>query len=236
MKIRNNQSPDLSQNLSSNTLFHFTKSFDKLASILKDGFKLSFVAEVLPRRSLKEKSLYYIAPMVCFCDIPLGGVKVHLQRYGSYGLGIHKTFCKHAKINPVFYIHNYRTFNYILPESILDPSSIVPYIKKYYGMNIRKKESFRFYNEREWRYVKSKKVEILDWNRDQILNRCDELNQNSPHYLSFDHTYVEYIIIKNKSEISKMVDFIDGHMKGTDQEKKILYTKIITATRIKYDF
>ncbi len=229
-----NESPGLSQNLSSNTLFHFTKSFDRLKNILINGFKLSYVLEILPKKTQKGKSLCYIAPMVCFCDIPLGTVKVHLRRYGNYGLGIHKNFCKRANINPVFYIHSSKTFNYILPEPIGNFSLVIPYIKKY--REETKRGKFKLYNEREWRYVKSKEAEILNEDMGHIRKRCAELNKGPVHYLSVRPDYVEYIIVENKSEISKAIDFINENITIPEQEKKILYTKIISATRIKYDF
>lgn len=236
MIIKKKKFLDLSQNISSNTLFHFTKSFERLAAILRDGFKLSHVPEILPKKTPEGELLYYIAPMVCFCDIPLGGVKVHLRRYGNYGLGIHKSFCMHTNMNPVFYIYDSKAFNSILPEPLRNFSSIIPYVKKYYGKNVKKNENFRFYNEREWRYVKSKEVRILHGDINKIINKCYELDQNPTQYLSFNPSNVEYIILENKSEIYKMVEFIDAYIEISDKEKKILSTKIITATRIKNDF
>lgn len=235
MITKKKKTSDLSQNISSNTLFHFTKSFAILKNIIKKGFKITYVPEVI-KKIHEDKLLYYIAPMICFCDIPLGGVKVHLQRYGNYGLGIHKNFCKHEKINPVFYIYNYRTLNYILPEPKLNTNSIIPYIKKYYGENVKRKETFRFYNEREWRYVASKEVTVSSGDKAQILKRCYELDQKPERYLKFSPNDVEYIIVENKSEITKMIDVIDESIGITSQEKKLLHTKIISATRIKYDF
>jgi hypothetical protein len=198
-----------------------------------NGFKISYVLEAIPKKTRKEKA-YYIAPMVCFCDIPLSGVKAHLLKYGNYGLGIHKDICKQEIINPVFYIHNSRVFNYILPEPMCNFSSIIPYIKKYYEES--EKGKFRLYDEREWRYVVSKEVEILNGDKVPFIEKSYKLNQNPPHYLRFNPNVVEYIIVENKTEITKMVDFIDRNMNIAEQEKKMLYTKIITTTRIKNDF
>ncbi len=236
MAASTKKSADLSQNLSSNTLFHFTNSFEKLKSILRNGFRLSYVPEVLPKKIQKDMSVCYIVPMICFCDIPLGGVKVHLQRYGSYGLGIHKNFCKRANINPVFYIHDSRVFNNIIPEPMINSSSVIPYLKKYSGKNIKKNSIFRFYNEREWRHVDGSKTEMIHADEERIRKRCRELNKNATTFLLFNPDDIEYIIVENKSEVIKIIDFIDKCMKASEQDKKILYTKVISATRVRYDF
>lgn len=236
MIIKTAKSTDLSQNLSSNALFHFTNSLDRLKEILKNGFRLFYAPEILPKKTPEGKFWYYVAPMVCFCDIPLGGVKVHLQRYGNYGLGVHKNFCLNVNINPVFYIYGNRALNSIFPESIHSFTSIIPYIKQYSGKTVKRKGNFRFYNEREWRYVKSKELKMLQGNEDEILKKCYDLNKNPVRTLVVNHENIEYIIVENKSEILAMVEFIDANIGVTEKEKRLLSTKIISANRIKYDF
>lgn len=230
---KDNASLSFSENISSNSIFHFTNSFENLKSILKKGFKISYVSEKLFVSPVE--SLFYIAPMVCFCDIPLGGIKAHLSRYGDFGLGIHKSYCKMKKINPVFYIYRASTFNHIFPDISLKYATIIPYIKRYYGTNITGKGPLRFYNEREWRYIEKDKIEILN-ESNLVKKKCEELNKNINHYLDFGLDKVEYIIVKNKTLLSTMVNFIDGELEIDQQEKKILYTKIISSTRIKNDF
>jgi hypothetical protein len=168
--------PKISQNLSSNTLFHFTRSLGILMGILQSGFKLTFVPELLPKKAPNGESLYYVVPMVCFCDIPLGGIKVHLEEYGNYGLGVHKKICQVKNINPVFYIHNCRTFDAIFPNTIEDSTSVIPYVKEYSGNSVKKDKVVRFYNEREWRHVDTGKMQILQGDRDRALKVCKGLN------------------------------------------------------------
>ncbi|MDO8741182.1 MAG: abortive infection system antitoxin AbiGi family protein [Candidatus Woesearchaeota archaeon] len=182
------------------------------------------------------KDSFYIAPMVCFCDIPLGGVKVHLQRYGDYGIGIHKNFCESKNINPVFYIHSHSAFNFILPKPLVKFASVIPYVKRYRGEDLKRKDEVRFYNEREWRYVEKDEVRMLRENRDSVKNICFVLNQKYNKYLRFALNAIEYIIVGRKVELIQMVNFIEKSIEANEQEKKILYTKIIYATRIKNDF
>jgi len=220
-----NKPSKISQNLSSNTLFHFTKNIDNVKDILKNGFRVSEVVETLPGAKKSEK-MYYSAPMVCFCDIPLSGIKLHIQKFGDYGLGIHKNICKQENINPVFYIHNYKVLDSILPKSSEQPNPIIAYIKKYRELE------FRRYDEREWRYVKSSEIRIYD---KRSLDLKESLRTEGC-FLKPGLEKIEYIIVRNKNEITEMIDFIDEGLKISEEMKKILYTKIISATRIKNDF
>jgi hypothetical protein len=55
--------------------------------MLRDGIKPRYVFERLPY-----KEYHYIVPVKCFCDIPLGKIKSHLEWFGNYGLGIKRSF------------------------------------------------------------------------------------------------------------------------------------------------
>jgi hypothetical protein len=96
-----------------NTLFHFCRSdkkdrmdsFDKLKSILKNGF---FPRYSLENVSAISKSTDRIAfPFVSFCDIPSGRLKEHNEFYGYHGIGMNKAnWGLGGKINPVIYINS----------------------------------------------------------------------------------------------------------------------------------
>lgn len=227
---KKSKSTNLSETISSNVLFHFTDSPKKLENILTEGFRAPYVLEQLPR-----KSLFYIAPMVCFCDIPLGGIKVHLNRYGNYGLGIHKTFCRKGTINPVFYLHNPTIFNQLFHESGMEQKKTTPYLKRYYGKNLKTNEEIRFYNEREWRHVAEGEVQLFSEEKDAKEKR-DAKNEKGNYYLKFALDKIEYIIVENNSEIRSMLNFISERLGKNSREKKMLYTKLLSSVRIKNDF
>ncbi len=222
---------EISENISSGTLFHFTNSLDNIISIFKSGFRLNYVAEKIPN----EKG-YYIAQMVCFCDIPLGSVKVHLHRYGDYGIGIRKKYCKDNAINPVFYIYNPDAFDKIFGDSTLNKNPCLPLIKKCIGEDIKLKKFCQFYDEREWRYVHKNKCEVVNISRDDAMKLCIEKNSNISDFLKLPIDKIEYIIIKKPNEIYCLFDFIDSQDHLALKTKKLLYTKIITSKKIKLDF
>ncbi|MFC1806392.1 abortive infection system antitoxin AbiGi family protein [Planctomycetota bacterium] len=46
----------------------------------------------------------YSSQVVCFCDIPVADLAIHMLKYGSFGLAFHKSFLVAHGAAPVFYI------------------------------------------------------------------------------------------------------------------------------------
>lgn len=166
--------------ISSNTLFHFTDSAQKIISILKNGFAPKFCLEEISVDLLfdinsKEESA---VPMTCFCDLPLSRIDKHLKFYGSYGIGLSKEWGKKNGLTPLTYIHENSTqINYLkqvgnliggafsgtdifdkLPmeeNPLIALFELSGFYKPYSGQmwRINKYVEKRFYDEREWRYV-----------------------------------------------------------------------------------
>lgn len=88
-------------NISSNTLFHFS-NWENLLSILENGFYPRFRTEKIT--FLKNIPFDVAIPMVSFCDIPLSQIKNHVRRYGSYGIGLTKSWGIYNGMNPVLYL------------------------------------------------------------------------------------------------------------------------------------
>jgi hypothetical protein len=42
--------------------------------------------------------------MLCFCDIPPGQLKIHMQKYGSFGIAFSKQFLLRQGATPVYYV------------------------------------------------------------------------------------------------------------------------------------
>lgn len=94
----------MSKNLSSKTLFHFTRDFKFLTNILKNGIYIRYSLETYGKL-LKSKS-ELVLPMSCFCDIPLSQISDHTKKYGTYSIGLSKEWGVKNGLSPVLYAHS----------------------------------------------------------------------------------------------------------------------------------
>ncbi len=86
-----------------NHIFHYTKNFDSLVSILSTGFSPSYCEEQIA-------DLTYLIPMVSFCNIPIRDVDLYM-RYGNCGIGMSIEWAIKNRISPVIYVHENSPFN-----------------------------------------------------------------------------------------------------------------------------
>jgi hypothetical protein len=56
-----------------------------------------------PRRNLSDNNKYVHAA-VCFCDIPLPDLDLHIAKYGPFGLSFKKSFLVAHGASPIFYV------------------------------------------------------------------------------------------------------------------------------------
>ena len=162
--------------ISSETLFHFTKSADSLISILKNEFHPKYSLEdwtsFVWTPNNKDSKHEVAVPMVCFCDLPLSKIVDHLVFYGNYGIGLSKDWGVRNGINPVIYLNSKSYLNnyfvaiskYIMNLGYSDKGlnkininlyEFLSFIKMYEGKMWRNYRYVpkRFYDEREWRFV-----------------------------------------------------------------------------------
>lgn len=246
--------------ISSNTLFHFTKTRENLLGILRDTFHPRYCLEKFGVGDMETEAAI---PMVSFCDIPLSQIKSHLKIYGKYGLGLSKKWAKQKGLNPVLYLRPKSTFSQHI-ESILnnlldEPLShnndateisgamldVLRYIKPYKGTLYRDNGSIpkiRFYDEREWRYVPSTEKTGFKYflKKDDFLDPGKRYRENDNLFdarLTFEPSDIKYIILDNESEILPMVSALRQiKAKYDDKTIDILITRILTADRILNDF
>jgi hypothetical protein len=226
-------------NLSSNTLFHFTKSLDIIESILENGFKTKTNIEHLPN------NICYSANMLCFCDIPLGQIKYHLKWYGRYGIGMKSKFLKSKGVSPVAYVHNQtRHINFRLNE--LCNASYTPYLKKVNGYvyaveennpnNIPQRKLKKFYDEREWRYINGG-ISIDKYNNLKELYLSEESDIKLQSAFEIDSVEnIEYILVKNAEDIQPLIRIFDRLSQRRGFNRDELISKIITTQQIINDF
>jgi len=88
-------------NSHSDTLFHYTKRYDTLISILEEGLRVSYSGEQIT------KDHFIGIPMISFCDIPLELSREHREKYGRYAIGVSKTRLiksMRRNLSPVHYV------------------------------------------------------------------------------------------------------------------------------------
>lgn len=87
--------------VTSNCLFHFTSSLEKLQGILKNKFLLTYCHENYWLNNALHEDYY---PMVSFCDIPLSQAEDQIMKYGKFAIGMDKDWGIKHQLNPVIYI------------------------------------------------------------------------------------------------------------------------------------
>jgi hypothetical protein len=132
------------------SIYHYTREFRNLKSILVEGIRPNFCFEYYPNP--KDDDYGIGIPMVSFCDIPLTKINNFSKRYGSYGIGFKKNWGVNNMINPVLYVrsdilkislYNLKSLRTILTKAKDE------YVRKYAQSipNTTKKEISLFNNE-----------------------------------------------------------------------------------------
>lgn len=241
--------------ISADTLFHFTRDFDTLVSILQTKFypRLCLEESIMPNKI----PLRLAIPMVCFCDIPLSQVSDHVSKYGRYAIGIKKDWAIQQGVTPVLYVHE----NSLIPNNVISElqrlssnkedkdylSKIMRYIdmicmmKRYSGFDKRMQRELCYYDEREWRYIPKRDNDeqfcylIEDiYNQEQIRKNID--SENEKYGVTFIPDAINYIIVDNDDEILALLNKI-RQIKGnySHNSVELLSTRIITLERIQHD-
>ena len=241
--------------LSPSTVFHFT-SKQNLNGILRDNFKIKYCLEKLNHRT---HPVELAIPMVSFCDIKISEITDHINKYGSYGIGLSKTWAVSKDLNPVIYLNSSSEFSNDLITNLrflyeqknltrsqkLSYLNLLRYSKVYEGpltRNGKTTDKYRFADEREWRYVPPISNNYLAW-RSVAQYNTPSLKRTANASLSSERLYfnandILYIIVKKEEEINEIIQHI-RQVKGknyTMDEIDRLTTRILSCERIINDF
>jgi len=239
----------LSETFSSQTLFTFTTEIDYLIAMLEFGIRPRYIYERIP---ILNKKWYYIVAAKCFCDIPLGKIKSHVDWFGNYGLGIDKGYLREQGVSPLMYMHTKSTW---IVDSLkmgglqeLKTYPTLPFLKRQFGQDYRRDEdgnykmTFRkFYDEREWRYIpKNNDLITGDGFKDikEGLEFVRTKNLKTPYVdssISISPKEIEYIIIKKFSEFGELKTKL-RNLYINDNDYELMLSKILIAERILRDF
>ncbi|WP_176240899.1 abortive infection system antitoxin AbiGi family protein [Pseudomonas sp. B5(2017)] len=243
--------------LSSNSLIHLTNSKDALFGILSEGFRVKYCKEKI---KFGKGQISIHVPMVSFCDIPLSQIKDHIGSYGSYGIGLSKEWAVKNLLNPVLYVQQKSNLatsyenvarHYLADKVETDEAirafdhlmDVARYMKNYEGPLVRKSgshKSYRFSDEREWRYVPEISYPC------EIFYRHDEFDEEarikaakslSDLRLGFEASDIKYVIIDSEDEIDEVVEHLERicGKKYSYSDLKKLTTRILTAQQIRTD-
>lgn len=243
--------------ISTNSIIHYTGSYEALASILKEGFRVKYCLEKL---HLHDETSNAAHPMISFCDIPLSDSTQHFSAYGRYGIGLSKDWAIKNGINPVIYIDKNSLFAKSIEGFIKERRKgdsnltlqqkgeilrIKSYAKNYSGLLNRNgvnQDNYKFYDEREWRLVPGKEtlnsanfsIGASEYNKDK-----DKHNQKLADIrIKFQAEDISYIIVKDTLQILTMVNFLRSTYSNrcTADDLDILLTKVCSTEQIIQDY
>lgn len=235
---------DIKENISSASLFHFVKRLEDIFDILRNGFQARYVTEIFP---ILERP--FVIPMKCFCDLPLGSIKHHIDKFGEYGIGISKEYAIENRITPCIYVHNKSyTLERYLDElgDLSEPSdkigkSLLPYFKKYEEIIISDKiqTTLKYYDEREWRYI-PRPFEFHDYfglSLSEAREVTDSMNsslEKDTYRLPIQLKAIKYIIVNNERDVNSLIREIRD-INSYQIIQDYLLSKILTTEQILYD-
>ena len=220
---------------------------------------------ILPSPDEPTEELEWAIPMVCFCDVPSSQSKTHRKIYGNYGIGLSKEWGmrKENKISPVLYAYQESAITHSLlwmwieGEELLnreqDDADHTPafhdhlhgvycFTKLYEGKRWitedkrYSNEKFRFYDEREWRFVPTRenrfeyvipKKDFLDMlEQDDANYELDSVTGELP-VLNFEPSDIECIIVTEEREIDLIVKELEQNTnKYSPDDIELLSSKV----------
>lgn len=246
--------------ISNNSIIHYTKTYKALEAIIAEGFRVHYCKERLISNVYGH--LEGAFPMVSFCDLPLSQIGAHVDSYGRYGIGLSKEWARKNGLNPVLYfesdsslMHSFRS-EYGRIEETLKKGEFKPedfwilfemltYAKNYEADLQRGEEvikNYRFYNEREWRYVpnpeKLGEAHVFYLIEDYLENKKAYNDLLSHLRLNFSLDDISYIIVETESDVEEIARFITYYYNkyATGSQLNRVFSKIFTTHQLLNDF
>src|ERR1039457_4601518 len=252
----------MAENISSNVLFHFTDSMDRLKSILRHGFSPHFCPEFTldpadVEAANSKRPPMRAAPMVCFCDLPLSLIHKHLKEYGNFGIGLDKDWGLENGIAPVIYTYARAQTHPAIMQLITKASEIkdrimainlnllAAYTKPFVGpawRHNRVEPSVRFYDEREWRYIPSVREGEAIFLKRNDYDKGSKAKQSNKRFkpLLVTPKAIQYLIVAGDEDENDVLELHDYIMKlyvrrFSRKDAVLVGTTIMTVDRIQED-
>ncbi len=196
-------------------------------------------------------------PMVSFCDLPLSLIGKHLKEYGSFGVGLKKSWGTRNGVAPVIYTHSRaktrpavarltnRARKHCDRAALKDLMFLAAYTKLFEGHSWRngrvQKRKIRFYDEREWRYVPSivgSEPMFLPFEEYEDIPRRTTLHNilKRKHSLEVTPDVIQYLVVPHDNEEKNILELHDCLTNLYSRKDAILAsTAIMTDDCIKED-
>lgn len=209
--------------LSSNILWHQT-NYASLRNIIKSrSLKCSYSLEEVDE-IIGQKVAF---PMISMCDLPISELSEYQGKYGDYAIGLSREWGVKNKFTPIWYYEPKSRVPQLLrktlkeavrtdSDNIISILGVISFMKKMEGPLPRHNYSkYRFYDEREVRYVPSFDY-LVSGGIAPVLSADDYNNYKAAHGgraliedgLAFGWADVRYIIVKEDKQIPVMVDML----------------------------
>ena len=217
--------------LSSNILWHQSDK-EALKSILKTKqFYYSYARETMPGVDFP-----VAFPMISLCDVPFSEISEYMDKYKGYSIGISREWGVKNGFNPVWYCEKSSRIQTELVKLFATaikndhPGSekiaamkTFSYTKMVEGpLESQNYESYRFYDEREFRLVfPFEKAITLDiptiLTGEEDIKKYKEEHDgnkfvqkgNKIYGKSFTWSDIKYIIVKDRAEIKEFKDYLE---------------------------
>jgi len=232
---------------SANTLFNFMRDFDFLIKDIKN-MKLypRYVTENVEYLNLtygNRKVINVAFPMLCFCDINLHKLSLHVEEdvktgskgYGKYGVGLDKDWCIKKGLQPVSYLNEKskktlelsEIFNKGLEQMYNDEPlekdffdfilTQLRFSKPLAGKMIMDNDVIEknFHDEREWRYIPNMSQVAMD----DFLNDATMPKKMAPGALK---EYSNTLTTEPSTHIELTLEAIKYIFVATNEDREVI--------------
>lgn len=202
-------------------LFHYTRKFDHLRDMLKNGLWPRFCIENFSWLFNQEVSIAF--PLLSFCDIPPDVAYMHRERYGNYAIGFSKDLAGDLDIVPIWYVHVDTTIAKHLAKLFKPPKRrfnlndieslrpLLPFLKSTIGDQPDRTAQYRtesimaFDEEMEWRYtpeiLSSKWIAISS----QRSVSDDDHNLSKEHRMVIKPNLISHVFVQSQKEVEDLI-------------------------------
>ena len=224
-------------------LIHKCDDFENLLLIIQNGFRFSYSKEEFSD-SKRTISAYF--PMISFSDLNYDKAITFLDSYGVFGVGMKKEWAQKNGLTPVLYFEKnsniaatiisnfdlltnvsyedsiksiqnrlvgikHKFYKFIIEIAALSKNFYAPLYRK----EILKNSDYSFGMEREWRVILDND-EVPRYITKNLYDQ-EEISKANNHFLSFEFKDIEYFLIEQDYQETKIKKALKLKFNITDE-------------------